>query len=63
MIQLELTADEAQHLKEEVAARLTELDHEIDHTDSLDFKEQLKHRRESFRTFLEKLPGPAAIAT
>ena len=62
MIQLELTTEEAQHLKDEVKTRLTELDHEIAHTDSLEFKDLLKRRRESVRKFLEKLPEAAPIA-
>jgi hypothetical protein len=62
MIQLELTTEEAQHLKEEVKARLTELDHEIAHKDSLNFKDMLKRRRESVSKLLEKLPDPTVIA-
>ena len=61
MIQLELTTEEAEHLKEEVKTRLTELDHEIAHTDSMEYKDLLKHRRESVRKFLGKLPEPAAM--
>ncbi len=63
MIHLELTNEEELHLKEEVNKRLTELDHEIAHTDSIDFKDMLKRRRESVRKFLEKLPDPAPMAT
>jgi hypothetical protein len=62
MIQLELTTEEAQHLKEEVQTRLTELDHEIAHTDSVNFKDMLKRRRESVSKLLEKLPDPMVIA-
>lgn len=62
MIQLELTTEEAQHLKEEVKTRLTELDHEIAHTDSVNFKDMLKRRRESISRLLEKLPDPLVIA-
>jgi hypothetical protein len=62
MIQLELTTEEEQHLKEEVEKRLTELDEEIAHSDSTGFKDPLKRRRESVRNFLEKLPRSAAIA-
>jgi redox-regulated HSP33 family molecular chaperone len=62
MIQLELTTEEAQHLKEDLKQRLIELDREIAHTDSMDFKDQLKCRRESLRKFLEKLPDSEAIA-
>ncbi len=63
MIQLELTTEEEQHLKEEVNKRRTELDHEIAHTDSMHFKDMLKRRREAVRKFLEKLQVSAAIAT
>lgn len=63
MIQLELTTEEEQYLKEEVKKRLTDLDHEIAHTDSMDFKDMLKRRREAVLKFLEKLPDSATIAT
>jgi hypothetical protein len=43
--------------------RLTELEHEIAHTDSMDFKDMLKRRRDAVQKFLEKLPDSAAIAT
>jgi hypothetical protein len=62
MIQLELTNEEEQHLKEEVTKRLTALDEEIAHTDSHDFKDMLKRRRETVRKFLAKLPDVAAVA-
>ena len=61
MIQLELTTDEEHYLREEVEKRLIELDHEIAHTDSTDFKDMLKLRRDSVRKFLEKLPNVAAV--
>lgn len=56
MIQLDFTNEEEQHLKEEVTKRLADLDHEIAHTDSIDFKDMLKRRREAVRKFLAKLP-------
>ena len=62
MIQLELTTEEAHHLKEEVTTRLAELDHEIYELDSMHFKEMLKGRRESIHKFLEKLPDSEAIS-
>ena len=62
MIHLELTTEEEQHLKEEVTKRLAELDHEIAHTDALNFKDMLKRRRAAVRKFLEKLPEVPAIA-
>jgi hypothetical protein len=61
MIQLNLTDEEEQHLKEAVKGRLTELDHEIAHTDSMAFKEMLKRRRETMRKVIEKLPELAAV--
>ena len=63
MIQLELTTEEGQDLREEVTKRLTELDHEIAHTDSMDFKDMLKRRRDVVRKFLGKLSDTAAIAS
>ena len=63
MIQLELTNEEEQDLREEVEKRLTELDHEIAHTDSAAVKQTLKRRQQSLRKLLEKLPdiaGPAS---
>jgi len=62
MIQLELTTEEEQHLREEVNKRLTELDHEIAHTDSMDFKDMLKRRRKTVQKFLEKLSDSAGVA-
>ena len=61
MIQLELTNEEEQYLREEVQKRLTDLDHEIAHTDSMDFKDMLKRRREAVRKFLEKLPDTVTM--
>jgi hypothetical protein len=60
---LELTTEEEQHLEEEVSERLTQLDHEIAHTDSINFKDMLKRRRETVRKFLEKLSDSKASAT
>ena len=62
MIHLELTNEEERDLKEEVQKRLTALDHEIAHTDSMDFKDMLKRRREAIAKFLAKLPDLAAVA-
>ena len=62
MIQLDFTTEEVQLLKEEVQKRLADLDHEIAHTDSIDFKDMLKRRREAVRKFLEKLPDSGAMA-
>ena len=62
MIQLNLTDEEEQHLKVAVKRRLTELDHEITHTDSMAFRDMLKRRRETMRKVMEKLPDVAASA-
>jgi hypothetical protein len=58
MIHLDFTNEEEQHLKEEVKKRLVDLDNEIAHTDSIDFKDMLKKRRASVQKFLSKLPDP-----
>ena len=60
MIQIDFTNEEEMHLKEEVQKRITQLDEEIAHTDSLNFKDMLKHRRASVQKFLDKLPTVAA---
>ena len=61
MIQLELTTEEEQFLRQEVETRLTELDHEINHTDTMDFKDMLKRRREVLHKVLGKLPELAPV--
>lgn len=63
MLQLNRTAEEEQHLKEAVKRRLTELEHEIAHTDSMAFKDMLKGRRETMRKVIEQLPDLAASAS
>jgi hypothetical protein len=63
MIQVDLTSEEEGYLREEVTKRLSDLDHEIAHTDSRDFKDMLKRRRASVEKLLKKLPGSAACAT
>ena len=56
MIQLDLTDADEQDLREEVEKRLTEIEIEIVHTDSKDYRNMLKRRRESLLKLLEKLP-------
>lgn len=46
MLQLDLTPKEASILAETLEAALTELRSEIGHTDSHEFKEQLKERQQ-----------------
>jgi hypothetical protein len=45
------------------AATLADLEHEIAHTDSLNFKDMLKRRREVIKKLLAKLPDLGAPAT
>ncbi len=61
MMQLELTVEEGHLLREEVQKRLAELDHEIAHTEALNFKAMLKQRRDMVRKFLAKLPEAAVM--
>jgi hypothetical protein len=56
MIQVELTIEEAQSLKETLKSRLAELEVEIAHTDHAEFKTMLKQRREALKKVMEKLP-------
>jgi hypothetical protein len=56
MIQLNFTDEEETLLKEEVKKRLVDLDKEIAHTDTKEFKDMLQRRREMFHKLLEKLP-------
>jgi hypothetical protein len=56
MIQLNFTNEEETLLNDEVKKRLVELDNEIAHTDTMDFKDMLQRRREMFRKLLGKLP-------
>jgi uncharacterized membrane protein YdbT with pleckstrin-like domain len=62
MIHLELTNEEERDLKEEVTKRLAALDHEIAHTEALNFKDMLKRRRATVQKFLSKLPDPVPAA-
>jgi hypothetical protein len=62
MIQLDLTDAEEQDLREEVEKRLTEMEMEIAHTDSKDYRNMLKRRRDSLWKLLEKLPDMRAAA-
>ena len=63
MIQLDFTIEEEQHLREEVKKRLADLEHEIAHTEALNFKDMLKRRREVIKKLLDKLPDLGTAAT
>ena len=55
MLQLDLTAKEAAILADTLQAALTELHTEIAHTDSHDYKEQLKERQQVLERTQEAL--------
>src|SRR5579859_6903149 len=56
MQKLELTLEEAEVLKEVLQHGLTEVDVEVFRTDTRDFKEMLKHRRDLLDA-LQKVPA------
>ena len=55
MQKLELTLEEAEVLKELLQHGLTEMDVEVFRTDTHDFKQMLKHRRDILGRLLTKL--------
>jgi hypothetical protein len=58
MQQIELSMDEVETLRELIARRLTEIEIEIERTDTHDFKENLKHSRRTLRQVSTKLVTP-----
>ena len=52
---LELSAQERQYLEQIVSRYLSELYHEINHTDAADFREDLKNRETVLKTLHRKL--------
>ena len=61
MQHIELAADEIEALREMIDSQLRGLDIEIDRTDTHDFKELLKHKRNVLRKVLAKV-ATAAVA-
>jgi len=59
---LELTPEEIEVLREVVQHCTSEMDVEVRRTDTREFKEMLKHRREVLAHILAKLPGAAVAA-
>ncbi|MCU0787598.1 MAG: hypothetical protein MUC91_05315 [Verrucomicrobia bacterium] len=57
MTHLELTAEEQKLLRETLERGIRDLDMEVLHTDSRDFKEMLKHRKQVLDHLLGKLKG------
>jgi len=62
MCSVELSHDEMEILSEVLQSSLATLELEIQHTDHQEFKSLLKHRRESLRTLIAKVPQPMPAA-
>jgi len=60
MMTLELTSEEAETLRELVQQRVTELDREINRTDSLEFKDELRKVRRTMERILGRLSAAPA---
>jgi hypothetical protein len=61
MAQIQLNNEEAQVLKEYLEHKVTELDVEIHRTDRLEFKNELRHRRDILTRIRDSLAGSAAV--
>ncbi|HEX5034261.1 MAG TPA: hypothetical protein VFW62_07270 [bacterium] len=61
-MQIELTAKERQYLESMLMHHLRELSREISHTDSRDFRENLKEEAEVLRVLQTKLEREMALA-
>jgi len=57
---LELTSEEAETLRELVRQRVSELDREINRTDSLEFKDELRKVRRTMERILGRLSAAPA---
>ncbi len=62
MQRIELNSEEAEVLRDILQHALTEIDVEIFRTDTHDFKERLKHRREDLERIFAKLLSAAPLA-
>jgi len=62
MFHVELSYEEREILNQILQNSLATLDLEIHHTDHQEFKNLLKHRRETVRALLAKLPQVMAAA-
>jgi hypothetical protein len=61
MAQIQLNNEEAQVLKEYLEHKVTELDVEIHRTDRLEFKNELRHRRDILTRIRDSLAGSTAV--
>jgi hypothetical protein len=62
MAELKLSNEEAQTLKELLQHKLTDLDVEIHRTDTMDFKNQLRHRRDLLKSVSDRLPSGSDVS-
>lgn len=60
MTRIDLVDDEAVLLREVCAGALTELRSEIVHTDSMDFREELKRKEVFLKSLLARLDSPVS---
>jgi len=61
MQHLELSAEEVEALRGLLESHINEMDVEVDRTDTHDFKEMLKHRRNLLRQILNRLSTMPAL--
>ena len=54
MASIELSAEELEALREVLEHQVQQMDIEIDHTDTHDFKRRLQHRRDLLKNILAK---------
>ena len=60
MQNIELTTEESEVLREFLQHKLDEADVEMFRTDTYDYKQMLKHRRDVLQHVLAKVSGPRA---
>lgn len=57
MNELQFSSEERETLRELLTHSIEELDHEVFHTDTREFKEKLRRRREMLEHILSKIAG------
>jgi hypothetical protein len=62
MAEFKISDEEARVLKELLQHKLSDLDVEIHRTDSLEFKDQLRHRRDLLKNVAARLPGGSDVS-
>ena len=61
MVTLEMTEDEARHLKASLESALNELRREISRTEHREFRELLRERERALTLVADRIPAPAAV--